>query len=129
MDGIVFPIVISLLMSIGLVLSTFLFVSLKQEIGALKRDHAALERSAEESIAGLRAEMKALKESMAEIEKWAGELPQLSAPTPSMNTTRRSQVLRMHRRGERPEQISAALGLPRGEVELLLKFHDSVGAA
>jgi DNA-binding NarL/FixJ family response regulator len=39
-----------------------------------------------------------------------------------MNTSRRSQVLRMHRRGERPEQIAAALGLPQNEVDLLLKL-------
>jgi hypothetical protein len=129
MDGIIFPVTISLLMSIGLVLSTFLFVSLKQEVSSLKRDHAEVERSAKESASKLRTEIEALKESISEIEQRAGELPQLSAPIPSMNTTRRSQVLRMHRRGERPEQISAALGLPRGEVELLLKFHAVGGAA
>jgi hypothetical protein len=40
-----------------------------------------------------------------------------------MNLTKRTQVFRMNRRGERPEQIAAALCLPLSEVELPLKLH------
>lgn len=40
-----------------------------------------------------------------------------------MNLTRRSQALRLHRRGETPEQIAATLMVPTGEVRLLLKVH------
>jgi hypothetical protein len=29
----------------------------------------------------------------------------------------------MHRRGESPEQIAAAMGIPLAEVDLLLKAH------
>ena len=45
-------------------------------------------------------------------------------PTRSgFNLSKRSQAIRMSRRGETPGQIAAALKLPRGEVDLLLKVH------
>jgi len=44
-------------------------------------------------------------------------------PKAGFNLSKRSQALRMHRRGEEPAQIAAALDLPRQEVELLLKVH------
>jgi hypothetical protein len=44
-------------------------------------------------------------------------------PRAGFNLSKRSQALRMHRRGEAPAQIAAALELPRQEVELLLKVH------
>ncbi len=44
-------------------------------------------------------------------------------PRPGLNLTNRSQALRMSRRGETPEQVAAALGVPLQEVDLLLKVH------
>ena len=44
-------------------------------------------------------------------------------PKPGMNVVKRAQALRLHRRGNRPEQIATALDLPRQEVDLLLKVH------
>jgi hypothetical protein len=49
-------------------------------------------------------------------------------PRAGMNLNKRSQALRLHRQGERPDQIAAALELPRQEVELLLKVHRIVMA-
>jgi hypothetical protein len=40
-----------------------------------------------------------------------------------MNFTKRSQALRMLRRGEGPQHVAAALHLARGEVDLLCKVH------
>ena len=45
------------------------------------------------------------------------------APRPGLNLSKRSQALRMHRRGEPPEQIAATLAVSRQEVDLLLKVH------
>jgi len=59
-----------------------------------------------------------LKAQLAEMEK-----PQPVAAQP-LNLNRRGQILRMRRRGERPETIAGALSIPRNEVELLLKVHD-----
>src|ERR1700691_2303807 len=41
----------------------------------------------------------------------------------SVNLSKRSQVTRLSRRGEPVETIATTLGLPRREVELLLKVH------
>jgi hypothetical protein len=43
-----------------------------------------------------------------------------------MNLNRRSQALRLHRQGERPEQIASTLEVPRQEIELLIKVHQIV---
>jgi hypothetical protein len=40
---------------------------------------------------------------------------------PGLNLSKRSQALRMHRRGEASPEIAAALNIPSQEVELLIK--------
>lgn len=51
-------------------------------------------------------------------------LPSIAAPArPGLNLSKRSQALRMHRRGGAPEEIAEALELPLQEVDLLLKVH------
>ncbi len=54
------------------------------------------------------------------------------APVPvrrSVNLSKRSQVIRLSRRGEPVENIATTLGLPRREVELLLKVHQASAAS
>ena len=46
-----------------------------------------------------------------------------AVPRPGLNLSKRSQALRMHRRGESADKIAAELQLPRQEVDLLLKVH------
>ena len=45
---------------------------------------------------------------------------------PRMNMNRRSQAVRMSRGGDSPERIASALGVPKSEVDLLLKVHRSI---
>jgi len=47
-------------------------------------------------------------------------------PRPSMNVTRRSQAIRLHRKGDSAERIAATLEVPRQEIDLLLKVHQLV---
>jgi hypothetical protein len=47
----------------------------------------------------------------------------------SVNLSKRSQVIRLSRRGEPVETIAATLGLPRREVELLLKVQQASAAS
>ncbi|MBZ5622791.1 MAG: hypothetical protein LAQ69_29255 [Acidobacteriia bacterium] len=44
-------------------------------------------------------------------------------PKPGLNLSKRSHALRMHRRGDPPDRIAAALDIPLQEVDLLLKVH------
>jgi hypothetical protein len=75
-------------------------------------------------------EIKPLRESLDALSAQLHDLrshPQTALPPglpkAGFNLSKRSQALRMHRRGETSEQIAASLDLPRQEVELLLKVH------
>ena len=46
-----------------------------------------------------------------------------SVPRAGLNISKRSQVLRMHRKGDPPDRIASALELPLQEVDLLIKVH------
>jgi len=69
----------------------------------------------------VRDRLSALAEQVEEVRRQARAVP--AAPKPGFNLTKRSQALRMHRRGEPPDQIAAALDIPLQEVDLLLKVH------
>lgn len=73
------------------------------------------------SMAELRAGLETLAREVREMER----RPDFAADNnrAGMNITRRTQVLRLHKRGESIQAITAALGLRRHEVELLVKIH------
>lgn len=56
-----------------------------------------------------------------------------AAPPPEsvhhLNLSRRGQALRMARRGDSTDRIASALGIPKREVDLLLKVQRSVAGA
>jgi hypothetical protein len=69
--------------------------------------------------------MKRLETEVAEGRKEIEQLPVLSASQPSrtsINISKRTQALRLHQRGEPLERIAAVLGIPRSELELLVKL-------
>lgn len=72
--------------------------------------------------------MRALVARFENLEQLAEALrrqPAEVAPDPgaALNLNKRAQVLRMHRRGDPPEQIASLLEVPRQEVDLLIKVH------
>jgi hypothetical protein len=77
-------------------------------------EHEAALRALQENLDGLAARLD-------DIEQHLSLAP--GAPRTGLNLGKRSQVLRMHRRGDSAEQIAAALEIPLQEVELLLKVH------
>ncbi len=118
-----------MLFAAGIGLCTYLFVTLKQEMNRSRKESRELEEALRQNTASIREEMASIQETLKQLDRRTGELPQLASPMPGMNTTRRTQALRLHRRGDRPEQIAAALGIARGEVDLLLKVQQTSGAA
>jgi hypothetical protein len=64
-----------------------------------------------------------MQEARSEFRRLGKEEGVRAAPpaVSGLNISRRSQALSLHRRGEAPRQIAAAVSLPRSEVELLLK--------
>lgn len=69
-----------------------------------------------ERLEALAAELRGLKEQTQQ--NYSGPL---ASRTTGLDLTRRAQALRMHRRGDPPDQIAAMLKVPFQEVDLLLK--------
>ncbi len=104
----------------GLLSCLTLFLSLKRELVARHLLHQS-------SLDGAEARWR---QRIEDLEFRCRELTELTqvfvAPPPTqsgLNLNKRSQALQMHRRGDPPERIAAALSVPRNEVELLLRVH------
>lgn len=80
------------------------------------------QQSAQAELGRLRGQLQDLKTRVEEAERRA-EMTAGGALPPAFNLSRRTQALRLFRRGEAPEQIAAALRAPRQEIDLLLKVH------
>lgn len=76
-----------------------------------------------QSLLPLRETVDALAVQLRDLQDHPHAAAPSGVPRAGFNLSKRSQALRMHRRGEAPEQIASALDLPRQEVELLLKVH------
>ncbi|HYW44155.1 MAG TPA: hypothetical protein VE959_14940 [Bryobacteraceae bacterium] len=86
---------------------------------ASRADHA----HGEAAVESLRLELNGLA---ARLQEARLEVPPPAAPglpRPGLNLSKRSQALRMHRRGDAPVEIASALGVPLQEIDLLLKVH------
>ncbi|MBI5086277.1 MAG: hypothetical protein HZB13_16980 [Acidobacteria bacterium] len=123
MNWILHPLTYYLLLAVGLLFCLYLFVSLKKENALLRRrqrdDYDVLVKSVE-----------SFRHSLIQLQSAVADQPQpsMDAPPPlgaALNFNKRSQALRMYRRGEPAEKISAALQMPRNEVDLILKVHQA----
>ena len=90
------------------------------EIKRQKSTETAREHS---EVEGVRSSVDALAAQVHELRSHPQGAQAPGLPKPGLNLNKRSQALRMHRRGETAEQIASALELPRQEVELLIKVH------
>src|SRR5579871_6111950 len=98
-----------------------LFLSLKREIQRLRS------RLAQQDVT---VRLDAMNVRLEDAEQRAATALIPPPPSrPSLNLSKRSQVNRLFKRGERVETIAATLGLPRREVELLLKVQRAAQAA
>jgi len=101
-----------------------LFFSLKRELAAFEARRNAESEARAEELSRLERRIVQLEQELEEERKNA--LARAAPPGQSMNLSKRSQALRMHRLGEPPDRIAQMLGLSRGEVDLLLKVHRAV---
>jgi len=122
LGAIVHPVFTYGLLATGIGLCLYLFVTVKQDLHRIHLEHRRAEADLDHLLGEVSAKVGTTNRIALELEAALAKLPQMSDPRPGMNVSRRTQVLRMHRRGERPEQISAALRIPLNEVELLLKL-------
>lgn len=114
-------------LAVGLVLSLYLFISVKMENAQLRKKLEAQQLQSQDLFGEFRKTLGNLAQSLQEHEQdEAQELPMRTVQGVSINLTKRSQALRMYRRGDSPEHISSALQMPRNEVELLLKVQKAL---
>ncbi len=111
------------LQAAGLIACLLIFLSLKQEIQRLKLRLDRQQADEAASARDLKLRLEAMTLRLRDSEDRAGVLVAPEPPRSGLNLTKRSQVIRMSRRGERAENIAASLSLPRGEVDLLLKIN------
>ena len=97
--------------ALGLISALALFLSLKHEV----RERARKDQ----------ARIEAMLARLQEAERPVGDspVPALAPLRPGMNMSKRVQALRLLRRGEDIGHVSAALGAPRREIELLIRVH------
>jgi len=86
---------------------------------AARADHQLCEAGVE----ALRQELNGLGAQLQEVRRDAVPAAIPALPRPGLNLSKRSQALRMHRRGDAPVEIASALGIPLQEVDLLVKVH------
>ena len=125
------------LLTVGMGLCIYLFVSLKRDIFRLDRRSSLAESGWTNAIADQRdyydSSQKRLREEIGGLRQEINEVVnRVSLLTPSapisngINLAKRTQVLQLARRGNRPDQIAACLHVPQNEVDLVLKVQRTI---
>ncbi|MGA3097583.1 MAG: hypothetical protein ABSF25_14095 [Bryobacteraceae bacterium] len=108
---------------VGLAASLLALFRTKWMVCAAEERSDARRAMCEAAVETLQNDLAACLQECHEIQR-EPVYPSIAAPArPGLNLSKRSQALRMHRRGGAPEQIAEALELPLQEVDLLLKVH------
>ena len=126
LDWIAHPVLHYALLTAGLCLCLYLFTTLKLEMRAAATRRLAKESALAGALSALREELDELRPRLRDLEEQTGMLVPPAPTRSGLNLSKRGQVLQMHRRGQSPEQISASLGLPVSEIDLLIKVHQIV---
>ena len=110
----------------GIALAVFAVWHVRAWAGSVEIRMETAREESESRANSLRERLDELAVQLRELERQPAVTLAPGLPRPGMNVMKRSQALRMHRRGEALAQIATALELPRQEVELLLKVHSIV---
>ena len=134
------PILHLALLSMGLGLCLYLFLTLKRDIFRLDRRSKHAESGwksaladhhdySESSLKRHRDETAELRNDLKEIAERVSLLTPSAPPANGINLAKRTQVLQLARRGNRPDQIAACLQVPQNEVDLVLKVQRTMAKA
>ncbi|HUI79922.1 MAG TPA: hypothetical protein VLY24_18475 [Bryobacteraceae bacterium] len=114
-------------LTIYAVVAVALLACLALSLGT-KLELIRVKRAAQESQKEAAKKIEEMERSMVKLADQAAQSQPGGTIRHSINLTKRAQALRMSRRGETPESITAALAVPKNEVDLLLKVHGMVEA-
>ncbi len=121
LDPYFIPLAPYVLIALNAVLCLIFFLCLETEIRALKNAMPQQTKAGETVAADFKAKLEDLSARVQDAEERAGILAVPLPPKSCLNWNKRTQVLRLSRRGEPVENIATLLSMPRQEVELLLK--------
>lgn len=109
----------------GLSICLHLFLTVQARLRAVSEHRRQDQGATAAAINELRGELAAARRFIQEAEHRAQAAEALAFPQPAqgINLNKRALVLRMAGKGERPDQIAAALRVPQNEVDLVLKVH------
>ncbi len=118
------PVAQTALLAGGLAACLWMFFLLKREIAAAARHFAERQQELDATVSSLLTANDETSRRLQDAELRAAD--PAAIPGGAVNFSKRSQALRMHRRGDPPEQIAAVLGIPASEVRLLLKTQEMI---
>jgi hypothetical protein len=84
---------------------------------------ALQQQKMENSLETLRQKVETLASQAGDCQEQRSPGPVPTLPMAGLNMTKRSQALRMHRKGDTTERIADILNIPLQEVDLLLKVN------
>lgn len=109
-------------------LSLLVLARARVPTGSTRRKASAEAGRLNDTVRAVQQAVETLSEEVRELRQHPALPAPDGAPKAGLNLNKRAQALRMHRRGEPPEQIAATLAVSRQEVDLLLKVHRIVMA-
>ena len=112
------PIVV---LTAGYVVGFCIFLALRKEIRTLRARLSKKDAADVISALDLKNKLEEVAARLGDAEERAGLLTTTAPPKSGLNFSKRSQAIRLSRRGEPAENIAASLNMPRRQVELLLK--------
>jgi hypothetical protein len=122
--SLLFPIALSFGLLVGSLGMSFLALARVRAVAQdAARDARAARQEQEAALAAMRQIVEDLAAQVHEIRMQPPPVPVPGTQRAALNLSKRSQALRLHRRGEEPQKIATALEIPRQELELLLKVH------
>lgn len=122
MEWLLYPLAVAVFAAAGICICLLLHVRLKRESRARWVELEQALARLEEELAGMRRVLDGLSERVSQLDAVAERVAGLPLAGSGLNLNKRSQAVRMLRRGEHPGRVAAALGLPEGEVSLLWKM-------
>jgi len=121
----VLPIAIGVALVLAALAVSFLAIVRATHMGcALREQNQELAKEFDGALQQVRSRLDGLGEQLEEARRAAAQVP--GAPRAGFNLSKRSEALRMYRRGEPPDRIATTLDISPQEVDLLLKVHRKV---
>ena len=95
-----------------------------RRLEAARREQAAAEQRLRAKLLDLEGEVADLRERPAPASEPVG--PTVFAAEPVLTLNKRSQALKMLRKGEAPEAVAKAVGVPRNHIRLLVRVREMI---